>query len=99
MLFVIVQLAGAVVGFRSVTLVIALKLPCNIAVVGNVVRNGARSWLIFFHSSPPKKKSLSFLIGPPRFQPKSLKRSFCFTGEKKLRASSLSLRTNSKPPP
>ena len=85
-------------GSRS-TVVIPLKSPCLIARVGSVRRAGVVKRRIFFHSSPPKKKSLSRLTGPPRFQPKSLKRSFCLMGEKKLRASNLSLRMNSKPPP
>ena len=39
---------------------------------------------MYLYSCPPKKKSLSFQIGPLKFQPKLLNRSFCLTGEKKL---------------
>ena len=85
---------------------IAEKSPANCAVVGAVVRVGAVVWRMIFHSSPTKKNSLFFRMGPPRFQPKSLKRSFffCFwplrpVGAKKLVASNLSLRKNSNTPP
>src|SRR6266540_6272513 len=98
-LLVMMQPTGAFAGFVRVIPVSARKSPCSMAVVGRVRDVGASSWLIFFHSSPAKKKNLSFFIGPPRFQPKSLKRSFCFCGEKEFLASSASFLMNSKPPP
>ena len=49
-----------------------LKSPCLIARVGSVRRAGVVKRRIFFHSSPAKKNSLFFWIGPPRLQPKSL---------------------------
>src|SRR5712671_7396329 len=72
------------------------KSPNLSARVGRLRLTGAESNRIRLYSWPMKKKSLSFLIGPLKFQPKLLKRSFAFTGEKKLRASTLSLRRNSK---
>src|SRR6185503_5030856 len=74
-----------------------LKSPFRSALVGRLRCTGAVSCRMILYSWPTKKKSLSFLIGPLKFQPKLLKRSFGFFGaEKKLRASSLSLRINSK---
>src|SRR6266567_5453616 len=72
------------------------KSPPRSALVGIVRRTGAESRRMYLYSWPTKKKSLSFLTGPLKFQPKLLKRSFPFTGEKNERASSLSLRRNSK---
>src|SRR5260221_10590613 len=72
------------------------KSPNLSARVGRLRCTGAESNRMRLYSWPTKKKSLSFLIGPLKFQPKLLKRSFPFAGEKKLRASSLSLRRNSK---
>ena len=74
----------------------ALKSPALSARVGSVRRVASESWRMYFHSWPPKKKNLSFLIGPLKFQPKLLKRRRALTGAKKRRASSLSLRKNSK---
>src|SRR5829696_6004707 len=42
------------------------KSPPSSASVGTVLGAGLASRLIFFHSCPPKKKNLSFLIGPPK---------------------------------
>src|ERR1017187_3105703 len=42
------------------------KLPESSALVGTVTRVGFCCWRRRFHSSPRKKKSLSFLITPPR---------------------------------
>src|SRR5260370_6761390 len=75
------------------------KSPNLSACVGRLRFTGAESCRMRLYSWPTKKKNLSFLIGPLKFQPKLLKRSFAFTGEKKLRASSLSLRRNSKAVP
>src|SRR6478735_4987906 len=75
------------------------KSPFSSAVVGRLTRVPAVCWRMRRHSSPAKKKSLFFLIGPPTSQPKSLKRSWVLFGEKKLRASSASLRKYSKRPP
>src|SRR6266404_5528746 len=72
------------------------KSPNLSARVGRLRLAGAESSQMRLYSWPTKKKSLSFLIGQLKFQPKLLKRSFAFTGEKKSRASSLSLRRNSK---
>src|SRR6267378_8419892 len=75
------------------------KSPDLSARVARLRCTGAESNRMRLYSWPTKKKSLSFLIGPLKFQPKLLKRSFAFTGEKKLRASTLSLRRNSKAVP
>src|SRR5438132_8847245 len=72
------------------------KSPNLSARVGRLRLAGAESSRMRLYSWPTKKKSLSFLIGPLKFHPKLLKRSFALTGEKKSRASSLSLRRNSK---
>src|SRR6185503_8034862 len=71
----------------------------NSAVEGSDRSTGLVYCRIFFHSCPPKKKSLLFSTGPPRCHPKSLNRKLGFTGEKKLRASKASLRMNSNAPP
>ena len=46
-----------------------LKLPLRIRLVGRVRVEGEVSRRIRFHSMPPKKKILSFAIGPPRLNP------------------------------
>src|SRR5258706_4458792 len=67
-------------GKLMVVVVRSEKSPAISANVGSVCREGFVKRRIFFHSCPPKKKSLPFLkgpkaMGPPRLQPKSLKRS------------------------
>src|SRR5690349_19915923 len=99
-LLVIVHPAGALGGVFSCSLGrTSLKLPCSSAVVGTVKFCGLAERRIFFHSCPAKKNSLLWIIGPPTFQPKSLKRRgevfVPFTFELGLRASNISLRTNS----
>src|ERR1700730_28557 len=53
----------------------ALKSRLISALVGSVLTAGFANRRILFHSCPPKKKSLPRLMGPPKSQPKSLKRS------------------------
>ena len=42
------------------------KFPASLAELGTVTRDGCAFWRSRFHSSPTKKNSLSFLMGPPR---------------------------------
>src|SRR5262245_1276217 len=46
--------------------------PQRSALLGIVRSGDAESRRMIFHSRPPKKKNLSFLIGPPKLPPKSL---------------------------
>src|SRR3989442_13453936 len=57
------------------------KSPSLSALVGRLRLTGAESCRIYLYSCPPKKKNLSFLIGPLKFQPKLLKRSLAIFGE------------------
>jgi hypothetical protein len=50
----------------------ALKLPCRIARVGSVRCVGFVDRRMYRHSSPAKKNSFPFTIGPPRLPPKLL---------------------------
>jgi hypothetical protein len=50
----------------------ALKSPARMARVGRVRKLGPLKRRMRFHSSPAKKNSLFFWMGPPRLHPKSL---------------------------
>ena len=56
---------GRPVRGSRMTVVMPLKSPLRMAVVGSVRRAGVVKRRIFFHSSPAKKKSLFFWMGPP----------------------------------
>src|SRR5262249_34097932 len=75
------------------------KSPFRSARVGMLRDEEALKRRMYLNSLPPKKKSLSLIIGPPRAKPKSLKRSVGFATPlallMKVLASSLSLRKNS----
>src|SRR5215471_1845947 len=78
----------------------ALKSPFRSACVGMVRDTEELRRRMYLNSVPPKKKSLSLMIGPPSAKPKSLKRSVGFATPLTLLmnelASSLSLRKYSK---
>src|SRR5438128_5723123 len=77
-----VQVEAALAGFRSApsSAVPTIpsgprsrteKSPARSKLLGNV-RVAPEVRRMAFHSKPPKKKNLSFLIGPPKLPPKSL---------------------------
>src|SRR5262245_7238217 len=76
------------------------KSPFRSARVGMLRDAAPVKRRMYLNSLPPKKKSLSLMIGPPREKPKSLKRSVGFATPLALfmkeLASSLSLRRYSK---
>src|SRR5260370_20653333 len=74
-LAVIVQPAGGFGGSRRVFPTRSLKLPAISAVVGSSSVWGFWPIRIRFHSCPTKKNNFSWTMGPPKFHPKSLKRS------------------------
>ncbi len=75
----------------------ALKSPLSSATVGTVLVCGDAVTRIRFHSCPAKKNNLPRFMGPPTSHPKSLNRSGPFSAPGAgFRASSLSLRMNSK---
>ena len=56
--------------YGSVSLVeIELKSPARIALFGMVRTAGLVNRRMRFHSTPPKKKTRFFRIGPPRLTP------------------------------
>src|SRR5437016_5232960 len=74
----------------------ALKSPRRCAGVGTIVVRVPLLWMMRRHSCDQKKKSLSFLMGPPTSYPKSLYRFFGRDVAKKLRAFNTSFRKYSK---
>ena len=54
------------------TVVMPLKSPRCMALVGSVRNVGDVRRRISFHSSPPKKNSLSRIAAPPKVHPKLL---------------------------
>ena len=63
---------GCPVSGSRIGVLISLKSPARILVVGSVRSVGVVKRSICFHSTPPKKNSLSLMIGPPSAPPKSL---------------------------
>src|SRR5262245_37236478 len=92
---VVLQLLD-LVGFLRMMSLTVLKSPFRSACVGIVRDTEELRRRMYLNSVPPKKKSLSLMIGPPIAKPKSLKRSVGFATPLALLmnelASSLSLR-------
>src|SRR5262245_65905283 len=56
------------VGSFRKTVLRPLKSPPRSARVGRVCNAVAVNWRMYFHSTPPKKKNLSLMIGPPKLK-------------------------------
>src|SRR5262245_29980328 len=98
-LSVALQLPALSGSFRKMLLRALKSLFCLVR-VGMLRDVAPLNRRMYLNSLPPKKKSLSLIIGPPREKPKSLKRSVGFATPVALLmkelASSLSLRRYSK---
>src|SRR5690349_7488418 len=74
---VALQVPVLVGSFRK-TVLRPLKSPVRSARVGSVCNVVAVNWRMYFHSTPPKTKSLSLRTGPPKLKPKLLNRRLGF---------------------